>query len=500
MSSKKITGICSIILLSVITVFAICLKFKTKSSDNQVKNHTALVSISDDAKTVVESENFTKKPVTSRCITEKPETSAHISSVSSVSEVKVTNTNEVKETLTNNNNKISDNEKKNSVNSVDYSTKQLFNTQDELIDYINLKAAENSPLDIGYQDAGYNRIYDEYYDVSFTDKGYICTLSNMNSFGGNQDLRYRNYLSCSYTFEEASKKKLNNEELSEFSRLFDYINKTVRKDNYYIYDVYQFDFNEEYTTEGKSAYHKIDTNGKTNYIAEIVLNDYYEKYKERNYRKDDFVVSFEICNDHIIKIDYCSIDPNNRESEYNYNAEIYSEYPLFRRSHELFDEFYSEVSRMYSDCTVCNGYISYRDMESSEVIRQPVTSWIKDTVSGDEYYYCYMSPYCIFCQPEGKEDISDENFYMGVSFYFKPGTTQDTVISHLKELKPLFDKYNIIKITTDILKNEDDFERYRNSKGYICDFLIDSYTDQTINSLDRYHAVYSDNFRPWGAR
>lgn len=462
---------------SALIIFSISL-FKFNDNDEIINDPDNIIT-NEPAKTVIGTENTSEKiSHTSGASLKVTEHSVITSENTAVTSAPQANVSQQAET------KASENKA---------SAQSIFASQDDLIKYVGLRTAENSPLLIGYKAAGYDKLYGEYYDVTFTDKGYICTFSDPKALAGNQDACYRVYNKGIYTAEEATKKTLSSDELANYSRLMDYINKTVGEDNYYIYDIYQYDINEDYTVQGNSSHHKIDTNGKSNYYIEIVLKDYYEKYKKLNHRKDDFVVSFEISNLHLVCTDNCAREDDQTTSESSTDSEISSEYPLFRRSHELSDAFYNELNQSYSDCAVSIGNITYFDDIPMSGVSKPITSWVKDTVIGDPYYSSYSTRYFIDSFTESNVTINDEKFLLDISLFFKPGTTKDDVNAHLNELKPLFEKYHIHYITTDVLNNESDFERYKNSEGYVFDTLIDS------SSIDRYHATYND-FKPWGAK
>ncbi|MDO5558517.1 MAG: hypothetical protein Q4F95_02855 [Oscillospiraceae bacterium] len=370
-------------------------------------------------------------------------------------------------------------------------TEVNFASKDELVNFVNARTAENSPLATSYEAAGYDRIYSQFYNVSFTDSGYRCTVSDSEARRGLAGY-WPVYYEDSYDVMQATSDKLNEDDLDDFSRIISYINKTAGRDNYYIHDIYKYDISRSYYQVGSDVTE--DTEKKPNYCVEIVLKDYYEQYKLYNYNKEDFVVSYALEHTHIV--DDATQYDGGKSEKYHDNV-VLTEYPYFNKTQELCRNFLNEFNSLYSDYAVTIGNVSYKQ---DYTIDGPFTSWVRNTVQDDVYFRYHIDQYLVpACAENESPDFSETD--MRVCLYFKPGTDESFVDSCLNHMKPLFDKYNINFMTTDVLTDQSDFDRIKNSGGYIPDMQISSSSSAPSleNYIERYHNKGND-FQSWSSK
>ncbi|MDO5558515.1 MAG: hypothetical protein Q4F95_02845 [Oscillospiraceae bacterium] len=368
-------------------------------------------------------------------------------------------------------------------------TKSGFESKEELLSYIASNTADISPLKVGYEATGYAQTYSEFYNVEFTDEGYKCTVADSDARKGWEPL-FPTYNEDTHIIRQVTKCELSKEDISDFSRIFSYINKTAGEDSYYIYDVYKYDFRIDYN--GCGNHHISDTSERSDFCVEIILKDYYDKFKKFDFDYSDFTVTYMIVNTHTFSDDNSS-EPVVKDTD----SVLISEYPYFRRSHEISEAFLNEFNELYSDYAVTIGCFEYG---GSTGVARPFTSWIRNTALNDFYYGYYLQSYSESACAENMTPQTEDP-YLNISLYFKPSTTEEEVTAHLREMKPLLTKYNVYNITSDVLTNENDFVRIKGSGGYIPDKLINSSTSSPdkFNRINRYHCSSLD-FYPWGAR
>ena len=340
-----------------------------------------------------------------------------------------------------------------------------FSSADSLINYISSRKAEKSPLAVGYVKAGTKNLFSDFYDVSCSDTSYSYSIKDVNVFSSSP-MGYSAYDEAGTVSQADS--SLSSDDLEQFSRIFKQIDKEAGQENYYIYDVYKFTYYNKAQSDSSDGFINKES---TNYRVEIVLKDYYNEYLN-NPCRDNVVMSYEVRND------------------LDYNSDLTSEYQYFLNEEKKANEFYSEFTQQFTDCAMTIGNV---DTEYTGTrIYRPFTTWFRPSSGADENYRANMTALtnaCYFPEKEGTPD-SDARVYIYASLFFKPGTNPDDINSLLKEMKPVFDKYNVLCVTVDILNSESDFNTYKNGSGF-------GNSDVVNSSYRRYCATYSDEFPDW---
>ncbi|MDO5560693.1 MAG: hypothetical protein Q4F95_14015 [Oscillospiraceae bacterium] len=349
-----------------------------------------------------------------------------------------------------------------------------FSSQDELESFAVSKKAEGSPLDIGYKAAGYEDIFGDYYNIKIDDLGYWYEFKD-------PDALQNSSLKASYD-ESGQVISVNNVVLSktdieQFNRLLSYADKNIGIDNYYIYDMYTYNY--YYKMSSETSYTNNGTqDAKCDYCLKLVVKDYYDRYKNTDHSREAFVVTLEIANDY-----------QDLNSDQTMDSVLKSGYECFMLNQNVADSFYNDFNTQFADCAV--GIENITEEYSSTGIYRPYTTWVRPTKEPDEQYSRYIDRYEIPCiMPELGDMVTDAVPVIDISLYFKSETDPDDITRMLSEMQPLFDKYNIKLATVDILNNDSDFQRYKESGGYIPDKAINS-------SYRRYCATYSDEFPDW---
>lgn len=199
-----------------------------------------------------------------------------------------------------------------------------------MLEFVRSKTADGSPLDIGYQAAGYEEMYSELYNVSVFDKGYSCSLKGNMSSSIQKDGYCDEYSIVREISDESTE-----EDIANFQRIINYIDNEAGTESYYIYDMYKKESNNSYYP---LPFPEIDDclNGNgyaeavsdKSYFVEIVLKDDGEEYKKYGGNKDDYVVTYEIVNKTVKHFSYM----NTFESE-EIKSELISEYPYHIQSY-----------------------------------------------------------------------------------------------------------------------------------------------------------------------
>ncbi len=325
--------------------------------------------------------------------------------------------------------------------------------QSELLELIRSKAAEGSPLDVGYEAAGYEKMYSDNYNVDFIDGGYLCSLKSKWNQSVRKDGYYNEYNIVKEISEESDK-----EDFENFRRIIDYIDNEVGKDNYYIYDAYNSHFHSMYSSypcvdSEKYKYGEI-TSGN-NYFIEIVLKEDADQCKNPDAFKEDYVVTYEIVNKSTKH--FTENEPYNLEqtksrliSEYPYQAKSYSK--VMSVANKYNNEYY-RTSGIY-----CN--------ENANVITAdtPVVT-VSYTLNG------MICEYKICCNEEN--DNADINQTFCVSFVNEEQQYADTVKSQINNLVSYFKKNGIEIVVSDdinlsdISDNMEYIMEWENGKYYL---------------------------------
>ncbi len=343
-----------------------------------------------------------------------------------------------------------------------------FNTADGLISFIDSKKAENSPIAVGYKRSGTPNLFKDFYNVNYSDTSYSYSIKDVNIFNSSP-MEYSLYDEAGTVSQINT--SISSEDLEQFNRIFKQIDKEAGQENYYIYDAYKF----TYYSKAQS-----DTNGgftnqeSTNYRVEIVTKDYYSEYLN-NPCRDNVVMSFEVRND------------------LDYNSDLTSEYQYFLNEEKKASEFYSEFTEKFTDCAMTIGNV---DTEYTGTrIYRPFTTWFRPSSGQDDNYRSNMAALTNACYLPEKDGIpgSDAPVYIYACLYFKPGTNPDDINSKLKEMKPVFDKYNVLCVTADILNSDSAFNAYKNGSGF-------GDSDVVNSSYRRYCTTYSDEFPDWSVK
>lgn len=343
-----------------------------------------------------------------------------------------------------------------------------FNTADGLISFINSRKAEYSPIAVGYKQSGIANLFKDFYDVSYSDTSYSYSIKDVDVFKSSP-------LNYSLYDEAGTVSQINNsissEDLEQFNRIFKQIDKEAGQENYYIYDAYKFTYYSKAQSDSNGGFTNQES---TNYRVEIVTKDYYSEYLN-NPCRDNVVMSYEVRND------------------LDYNSDLTSEYQYFLNEEKKANEFYSEFTDKFTDCVMTIGNVDTEYTGTN--IYRPFTTWFRPTSGPDDNYRSNMAALTNACYLPEKEGTpgSDASVYIYACLFFKPGTNPDDINSKLKEMKPVFDKYNVLCVTVDILNSESDYNAYKNGSGFGNSNIINS-------SYRRYCATYSDEFPDWSAK
>lgn len=168
----------------------------------------------------------------------------------------------------------------------------------KMLELVKSKTAEGSPLDVGYEAAGYKEMYSKDHNVSIFDGGYSCSLNEYNSRCVRKDGYYDEYSIVTEISEESSE-----EDIENFRRIIDYIDNEAGKDNYYLYDIYKKESHNLYypwsfnpTEDDHNEHCYGEASSDNSYFVEIVLKSDGDEYKDPDAYKNDYVVTYEIVN------------------------------------------------------------------------------------------------------------------------------------------------------------------------------------------------------------
>ncbi|MBQ9981420.1 MAG: hypothetical protein IJP18_02510 [Oscillospiraceae bacterium] len=327
------------------------------------------------------------------------------------------------------------------------------------------KAATGSPLETGYAD--YETFMNRYYDLSFAPYSnyfeFDYTLNRDSVTLGSAWILYKS----SGTITSVKTNVIDVENLDKISKIYEHINNVVGEGNYSVHDAYTERYYEEY---GPSS---ITQESGYGCHIDIVLNSDLEKYKSASPAdKHRFIVKFEIDENNVLK----------------------SEYELYQAKKDHLTNLINELNAQATDIAFGVDDVYYSNYSEENVnytsihtpFRNPVNKSCENATSsllpnGVEPYY--HKTYGNSAYIVGKDTLDTNNLHADISIYAAPGYDEAKIKEFLHSTISILDKYNVERITADVLKNESDITKFKNCNGYVPQQTIESSYRKYLTNL-----------------
>ena len=334
---------------------------------------------------------------------------------------------------------------------------------ESVLNKIIQKAAPGSPLETGYGE--YDSFMNRYYDLEHTDNGFNYKL-NRDSV----TLSSAWFLTeSSGTITSVKSQNISSEDTEKFKRIYEYINAVAGEGNYSIHDAYTEQYQDEYSYTPDN----ITSHGCH---IDIVLNSDLDKYKSATPAdKHRFIVKFEIDENNVLK----------------------SEYELHQAKKDHLTNLINELNAQTTDMAFGVDDVYYSNYSEENVnytsihtpFRNPVNKSCENATSSITYNgveQCYHKTYGNSAYIVGKDALDINNLHADISIYAAPGYDEAKIKEFLHSISSILDKYNVERITADVLKNESDITKFKNCNGYVPQQTIES-------SYRKYLTNFADN-------
>ncbi len=347
-------------------------------------------------------------------------------------------------------------------------TQTTISESESVLNKIIQKAAPGSPLETGYGE--YDSFMNRYYDLSFAPYSnyfeFDYTLNRDSVTLGSAWILYKS----SGTITSVKTNVIDVENLDKISKIYEHINNVVGEGNYSVHDAYTERYYEEY---GPSS---ITQESGYGCHIDIVLNSDLEKYKSASPAdKHRFIVKFEIDENNVLK----------------------SEYELHQAKQDHLKNLINELNAQTTDMAFGVDDVYYSNYSEENVnytsihtpFRNPVNKSCENATSSLTYNgveQCYHKTYGNSAYIVGKDALDINNLHADISIYAAPGYDEAKIKEFLHSTTSILDKYNVERITADVLKNESDITKFKNCNGYVPQQTIES-------SYRKYLTNFADN-------